>query len=148
MSGRLRARAARLMRQLDAGAGYREQIERDLAKRLGERRPRAGRAPSELDARRARACATRERRRRAVLQELRAAAVDADAAINTKDTKDTKVDATLVCDPLVLCVLCVLGVLRAASRSAAQFADARSEADVRHPAAGRRSAERRGLGRV
>src|SRR2546422_1499726 len=36
MSGRLRARAARLMRQLDAGAGYREQIERDLAKRLGQ----------------------------------------------------------------------------------------------------------------
>ena len=36
MSGRLRARAARLMRQLDAGAGYREQIERDLAKRIGE----------------------------------------------------------------------------------------------------------------
>jgi hypothetical protein len=35
MSGRLRARAARLMRQLDAGAGYRDQIERDLAKRLG-----------------------------------------------------------------------------------------------------------------
>jgi hypothetical protein len=36
MSGRLRARAARLMRQLDAGSGYRDQIERDLAKRLGE----------------------------------------------------------------------------------------------------------------
>jgi hypothetical protein len=35
MSGRLRTRATRLMRQLDAGAGYREQIERDLAKRLG-----------------------------------------------------------------------------------------------------------------
>jgi len=35
MSGRLRARAARLMRQLDAGAGYREQIEQELAKRLG-----------------------------------------------------------------------------------------------------------------
>lgn len=35
MSGRLRARATRLMRQLDAGAGYREQVERDLAKRLG-----------------------------------------------------------------------------------------------------------------
>ena len=34
MSSRLRARAARLMRQLDAGAGYRERIERDLAKRL------------------------------------------------------------------------------------------------------------------
>jgi hypothetical protein len=34
MSGRLRARAARLMRQLDAGAGHREQIERELEKRL------------------------------------------------------------------------------------------------------------------
>src|SRR5205809_53707 len=34
MSGRLRARAAGLMRQLDARAGYREQIERDVAKRL------------------------------------------------------------------------------------------------------------------
>ncbi len=39
MSGRLRARAARLMRQLDAGAGYREQIERELARRLGAARP-------------------------------------------------------------------------------------------------------------
>jgi hypothetical protein len=37
MSGRLRSRAARLMRQLDAGAGYRERIEKDLAKRLGEK---------------------------------------------------------------------------------------------------------------
>ena len=37
MSGRLRARAARLMRQLDAGAGYRDRVERDLAKRLGEK---------------------------------------------------------------------------------------------------------------
>lgn len=36
MAGRLRARAARLMRQLDAGTGYRDQIERDLAKRLGQ----------------------------------------------------------------------------------------------------------------
>jgi hypothetical protein len=35
MSGRLRARAARLMRQLDGATGYREQIERDLVKRLG-----------------------------------------------------------------------------------------------------------------
>jgi hypothetical protein len=37
MSGRLRARAARLIRQLDAGAGYREQIEKDLAQRIGEK---------------------------------------------------------------------------------------------------------------
>ena len=34
MSGRLRARAARLMRQLDAGSLYREQIEKEIAKRL------------------------------------------------------------------------------------------------------------------
>ena len=41
MSSRLRARAARLMRQLDAATGYREQIERDLAKRLGPPSPRS-----------------------------------------------------------------------------------------------------------
>jgi len=37
MSGRLRARVGRLMRQLDAGAGYRDRIERELEKRLGEK---------------------------------------------------------------------------------------------------------------
>jgi len=37
MSARLRARAARLMRQLDAGSVYREQIEREVARRLGGR---------------------------------------------------------------------------------------------------------------
>ena len=37
MSSRLRARATRLMRQLDAGSGYREQIERDLARRVGQK---------------------------------------------------------------------------------------------------------------
>ena len=36
MSTRLRARAARLMRQLDAGEGYRSEIERELEKRLGD----------------------------------------------------------------------------------------------------------------
>jgi hypothetical protein len=36
MEGRLRARAIRLMRQIDSGAGYRERIEKDLLKRLGE----------------------------------------------------------------------------------------------------------------
>jgi len=35
MGGRLRQRAARLIRQLDAGAGYRQQIEQELQKRLG-----------------------------------------------------------------------------------------------------------------
>ena len=35
MSGRLRARAARLIRQLDAGTGYREQIEREIQHRVG-----------------------------------------------------------------------------------------------------------------
>jgi hypothetical protein len=37
MSGKLRARAAGLMRQLDAATGYRDQIEKDLAKRMGTR---------------------------------------------------------------------------------------------------------------
>jgi hypothetical protein len=36
MSTRLRGRATRLMKQLDAGGSYRAQVERDLAKRLGE----------------------------------------------------------------------------------------------------------------
>ena len=36
MSGRLRVRAARLIRQLDAGAGYRNEIEREIVKRIGE----------------------------------------------------------------------------------------------------------------
>jgi hypothetical protein len=35
MSARLRARAAGLLRQLDRGAGYRDEIERELAKRVG-----------------------------------------------------------------------------------------------------------------
>ena len=35
MLARLRARAARLMRQLDAGSVYREQIEREVEKRIG-----------------------------------------------------------------------------------------------------------------
>jgi hypothetical protein len=35
MSVRLRARAARLIKQLDAGTSYRTQIEKDLSKRLG-----------------------------------------------------------------------------------------------------------------
>lgn len=35
MSARLRARAARLMRQLDAGSVYRDEIEQEVAKRLG-----------------------------------------------------------------------------------------------------------------
>ena len=44
MSVRLRARATRLMKQLDAGSGYRDQIERDLAKRLGENAEKPERA--------------------------------------------------------------------------------------------------------
>ena len=35
MSGRLRVRAARLIRQLDAGEGYRTEIEREIVKRIG-----------------------------------------------------------------------------------------------------------------
>jgi hypothetical protein len=47
MSSRLRARAGRLIRQLDAGTGYRTRIEQDLAKRLGEvRGPGKGESPA------------------------------------------------------------------------------------------------------
>jgi len=53
MSGRLRARAARLMKQLDAGSGYRDRIEKDLAKRLGERA-----APAQKGDRACAACRT------------------------------------------------------------------------------------------
>jgi hypothetical protein len=35
MGGRLRSRAARIMRQLDAGTGYRQQIEREIEQRVG-----------------------------------------------------------------------------------------------------------------
>jgi hypothetical protein len=54
MGGRLRSRAARLLKQLDAGAGYRDQIERDLAKRLGQ----GGEKAAVQDARSCTACAT------------------------------------------------------------------------------------------
>jgi len=47
MSSRLRVRAARLMRQLDAGTGYREQIEKDLGKRLGDQGGRTTKAAAE-----------------------------------------------------------------------------------------------------
>jgi hypothetical protein len=56
MSARLRSRASRLIRQLDAGAGYREKIERDLAKRMGEKGA-AVPAPKESAPAAARACA-------------------------------------------------------------------------------------------
>jgi hypothetical protein len=65
MSGRLRARAARIIRQLDAGSGYRDQIERDLAKRIGEKQEERGakgedgRSARAEDSRRARAVAER-----------------------------------------------------------------------------------------
>ncbi len=39
MAGRLRARAGRIMRQIDAGSGYRTAVERDLAKRMADKRP-------------------------------------------------------------------------------------------------------------
>ena len=58
MSGRLRARAARLIRQLDAGGGYRDQIERDLARSRGRRNALTSNTPrrSRRSARLSRAC--------------------------------------------------------------------------------------------
>ena len=56
MSRRLRGRAARLMRQLDAGSSYREQIERDVTKRLGGSAPTP--APGAAAARACASCGT------------------------------------------------------------------------------------------
>jgi hypothetical protein len=47
MSGRLRARAARIIRQLDAGSGYRDQIEKDLTRRIGDVDARSAKASAE-----------------------------------------------------------------------------------------------------
>jgi hypothetical protein len=41
MSARLRSRAAGLIRQLDSGSGYRDEIEKELAKRIGSAPPAA-----------------------------------------------------------------------------------------------------------
>jgi hypothetical protein len=50
MSRRLRVRAAGLIRQLDAGSGYREQIERDLAKKLSADVARSAKASASAEA--------------------------------------------------------------------------------------------------
>lgn len=59
MTHKLRARATRLIRQLDASAGYRSLIERDLTKRLGDIRDDAapGR-PARADERLCGSCST------------------------------------------------------------------------------------------
>jgi len=59
MSSRLRARATRLIKQLDAGSSYRDQIERDLVKRLGLGGDKASAAP---EVRTCAACATTNER--------------------------------------------------------------------------------------
>ncbi len=57
MTGRLRARAGRIMRQIDAGSGYRAAIEKDLAKRLAEKRPADQASGTPAGTRASRACA-------------------------------------------------------------------------------------------
>ena len=63
MSARLRVRAAGLIRQLDAGAGYREQIEKELERRIGkhEAAPKRGtcaqcKTANDVDARFCKSC--------------------------------------------------------------------------------------------
>jgi hypothetical protein len=58
MSARLRARASRLIRQLDVGDGYRDQIERDLARRLADAAPATPPATEAPAARLCAACST------------------------------------------------------------------------------------------
>jgi hypothetical protein len=57
MSARLRARAARLMRQLDAGSPYREQIEREVEQRLAKVAGGAAAPPVVASPRSANTCA-------------------------------------------------------------------------------------------
>ena len=81
MGARLRARATRLMRQLDAGAGYRSEIEKEIAKRIGEAPPvasaqqrarrRVQRTGPALRCRYVRIVRNEQRYRRAFLQTLR-----------------------------------------------------------------------------
>ena len=67
MSGRLRARALGLMRQLDAGGGYEEQIEQEVEQRLARRRLAVHRALSDaLSGRGAQRASVRVRDRRTI----------------------------------------------------------------------------------
>ena len=58
MSGRLRARAARLIRQVDAGGSYRQRIEQEIEKRVGRATNacRSCQAPNDPDARFCKKC--------------------------------------------------------------------------------------------
>ena len=51
MSARLRSRAARLIRELDAGAGYRNEIEKEIVRRIGDasQKPAAAVGPAVTD---------------------------------------------------------------------------------------------------
>ena len=69
MSARLRARASRLMRQLDAGSVYREEIEREIGKRVGRVKSTVGpvecascNAQNDRDARFCKSCGARMER--------------------------------------------------------------------------------------
>jgi hypothetical protein len=93
MSGRLRARAARLIRQLDAGSGYRVQIEGELTKRLGAADARL--TPSRSDG------VDADARRGTIGDaEARSAAMgdaDADAGSATAEARSAKALAERVC---------------------------------------------------
>ena len=139
MSGRLRARAARLMRQLDAGAGYREQIERDL--RSGSETPtldrRDCRATADDRARSARPSASARRARRRTTP-TRGSARAAGSEARRRESASMRHEghggrragsdgrASFLCVLGVLCVLC-----DAAVRAAGRLRDARSRSRCR-----------------
>ena len=150
MSGRLRARAARIMKQLDAGVGYRDQIERDLQKRLGERFANGRATPASAE-RECQACSTandadarfcksvRPGARRRLIQHNGHEGHKVGLAESRWDS-----GSAYKCDPL--CPWCPLCWIDGRACPARRLRDARSEADVGHSAAGGRSAERRHLG--
>jgi len=88
MSTRLRSRAARLMRQLDAGEGYRSQIERELEKRLGDA---AAKGPADRSVARAAAEAEGDDRRAALSEPPIAERICASCStVNDSDAKFCK----------------------------------------------------------
>ena len=147
MSGRLRARAARLMRQLDAGAGYRDQIERDLAKRLGRRAAASRREPatrrSQRDVLRERA-STRERRRRAILQDVRAASCQSRQVSTCRAGGRGKGPAERALLVASFVPLCARAVSRAVGTAQFEMPDPKQMSGIPRPVD--RPAERRGLG--
>jgi hypothetical protein len=110
MSGRLRARAARLIRQLDAGAGYRNEIEREIVKRIGaapggsNRLRPEGASASLAEAREEQTRAEAEEQVPVAVSEKQDPVYAAGVASSDRSTDD--VGPVLVSRPAIMCAAC------------------------------------------